>query len=329
MERNLYMNPLKIGVIGTGHMGKNHVRNILEERRFELVGIYDKDERQSTEVADKYSVKRFEGLDKLLESVDAVIVAVPSSLHKEIGLKAAEYGVHALIEKPLATNSVDAQIIAEAFKQKGLKLAVGHIERFNPVFKELHKLAENSDIFYIEACRYSPFSSSGRIVDVSVIEDLMIHDVDLVCNLMGGIPIVEIYGMGGAVKSHQADFATCVLKFAGTAHAVVNASRISQNKERTIDVHTADSCIRADLIAKTLYVYKNTDMTIDVSHDNSYKQEGLVQKIYVPIQEPLRGELIAFYEAVAKDAPIVVDGMLGVKAIEICEEVTRQLNIQG
>lgn len=321
------MNMIKIGVIGTGNMGRNHVRNLSEEKRFDFVGVYDSNRELARNVAEKYDVKAFESAEELLENVDAVTIAVPSSLHKNMALKAAEHGVHALVEKPLATTSNDAKIIVEAFQEKNLKLAVGHIERFNPVFKELQKLVKYEEIFFIEANRYSPFSGSGRITDTSVVEDLMIHDVDLVCALMEGRKVTSIHGRGEAIRSNQTDFATCLMDFGGKAHAVVNASRISQNKERLITVHTANSCICADLLAKTLNVYKSTNLTVDLSRDNSYVQDGLVQRVYVPIEEPLRAELIAFHSSIVNNTPILTDGGAGINAIRICEEVARRARL--
>ena len=323
------MRQLKICVIGTGHMGRNHVRNLVEEKRFHLTGIYDKDIEQAKEVAEKYNIEVFEDIDVLLDKVDAAIVAVPSSLHKEVALKVAEHGVHALIEKPLATTSEDAKTIMDVFNQKGLKLAVGHIERFNPVFRELKKLVNPQDIFYVEASRYSPFSGSGRITDTSVVEDLMIHDIDLVCALMEGMKVTSVHGRGESIRSGQIDFATCLLDFNGKAHAVVNASRISQNKERIITVHTKDACYCADLLAKTLNIYKSTNLLVDISHENSYKQDGIIQKVYVPIEEPLRAELVAFYDAVINEAMIAVDGIMASEAISICEEVANRAKKGG
>ncbi|MBC5744957.1 Gfo/Idh/MocA family oxidoreductase [Lachnospiraceae bacterium MD308] len=325
------MKTLKIGVIGTGHMGRNHVRNFSEEKRFDFVGLYDSNTEMAKFLAEKYDVKAFESIDGLLENVEAVTIAVPSSKHKEIALAAAEHGVHALVEKPLATTSEDAEEITNVFRKRNLKLTVGHIERFNPVFRELQKLVKDEEIFFIETNRYSPFSNSGHITDTSVVEDLMIHDVDLVCALMtegGGKKLTSIHGRGETIRSGQTDFATCLMDFGGQAHAVVNVSRISQNKERLITVHTANSCICADLLAKTLNIYKSTNLTVDLSRDNSYVQDGLVQRVYVPIEEPLRAELIAFYESVVNGAPIKTDGAAGINAIKICEEVANRAKMQ-
>lgn len=315
---------LKIGVIGTGNMGRNHVRNLVAEKKFEMVGFYDVDQKQASETLQRYGTRAFESIEALLDEVEAVVIAVPSSLHKDVALLAAERGVHALVEKPLATTCEEALIIRQVFEEKGLTLAVGHIERFNPVFKELKKLVESEDIFFIEACRFSPYSNSGRITDASVVEDLMIHDVDLVCALMDGKEVTSIHGRGESVRSKRTDFATCIMDFGGKAHAVINASRVSQNKVRTITVHTAEGCICADLLAKTLEIYKSTNMTMDLTRDNSCRQEGIVQKFYVPIEEPLRTELIAFYESVVNHAPVIVSGEAGINAIKVCEQVVHR-----
>ncbi len=323
------MELLKIGVIGTGHMGRNHVRVISNDKRFEFVGVYDSNRDQSLEVASRFGVKCYDNVDDLLDDVEAVVVAVPSSIHKDVALNVVKHKVHALIEKPLATTSEDAKLIVDAFEKNNLTLAVGHIERFNPVFKELKKITQSEKVVYIEACRYSPFSGSGRIKDTTVVEDLMIHDVDLVCALMGEKKLTSIHGRGESVVSGKTDFATCLMDFEGKAHAIVNASRISQNKERSIFVHTEDSCMHADLLSKSLEVFKSSNLIIDLSKDNSYKQDGVVQKIFVPIEEPLQAELISFYDSIVSNRPVVVDGYMGLRAIEICEVVAKRCMTGG
>ncbi len=320
------MESLKIGVIGTGHMGVNHVRNLSDEKRFDLVGIYDVDYDQASSVAETYGTRAYENMDGLLEDVKAVVIAVPSSLHKEIGLIAASHGVHALIEKPLATNSEDATILTKVFDDAGLKLQVGHIERFNAVVQEMKKILKDKDIFYIEAHRYSAFSGSGRISDVSVIEDLMIHDVDIVCDLMEPYEVIDIRGNGEKIRSGSTDFATCMLDFSSNAHAVINASRVSQDKERAINVHTADCIISADLLAKTLTITKNAELIIGDDASWSYKQDAVVQKVFVPIVEPLRSELQSFYNAVQNGGRVLVDGHIGLRAIKICEKVVKRVS---
>lgn len=318
------MQQLKIGVIGTGHMGVNHVRNLSDEKRFDLVGIYDVNHEQAVSVAETYDTKAYETLEGLLDDVEAVVIAVPSSLHKEVGLLVAEKGIHALIEKPLAPNSEDAEILTKAFKDAGLKLQVGHIERFNAAVQEARKILKDKEIFYIEAHRYSAFSGSGRISDVSVIEDLMIHDIDIVCDLMEPSEVVDIRGNGEIIRSSSTDFATCMLDFSSNAHAVINASRVSQDKERTIQVHTADSIVSIDLLTKTLTITQNTELIVGKDDSVKYKQDSVVQKVFVPIIEPLRSELQSFYEAVVNDGKILVDGDVAIRAIKICEKAVER-----
>ncbi len=317
---------LKIGVIGTGHMGRNHVRNIASEPSlFDFIGIFDSSPEQAEKIASEYSVKAFSNLDELLDQVDAVVIAVPSSLHKEIGLRVAAHHVHALIEKPLATTAADAIELTEAFAKNDLKLQVGHIERFNPVIIELKKLLDNTKVFYIEAHRYSPFSGSGRITDVSVVEDLMIHDVDLICYLMDPNKVTDIRANGEIIRSNASDFATCMLDFDNKAHAVICASRVSQSKERAISIHTSESFIYADLLTRSLSITKNTDIVVDASNSNTYTQEGVVQRVFVPSAEPLRLELIAFQKSVTENAPITANGEVGIEAVRICEEANKRI----
>lgn len=317
---------LDIAVIGTGKMGKNHIRILSTNPCFNLVGIYDINTAAANEVAKIYNTVAFTNLDELLSKVKAAIVVVPSSLHKEIAIKVANAGVNAFVEKPLATNSIDAIEIVNTFKEKKLKLQVGHIERFNTVFIELNKLLKPSDIFYIEIHRYSPFSGSGRISDVSVVEDLLIHDVDLASQIMNGVNISSIKSFGEIIKSDKLDFVTCVLTFENNAHAVINSSRVSQYKERTITVHAKDAVYFVDLVAKTLTVYKDTNLKIDIDKNSSFIEDSVIQKIHVPNEEPLRLELLSFYNAIINDESIIVDGSVATNAIKICEKVLEGVN---
>ena len=136
--------------------------------------------------------------------------------------------------------------------------------------------------------------------------------------------ITSIHGRGEDVLSGQTDFATCLLDFGGKAHAIISASRVSQNKERSITVHTAENCLRADLLSRTLEIFKSTNLTVDLAKDYSYRQDGIVQKVYVPIEEPLRAELIAFYESIVEEKPIESNGETAIRAIEICEQVANR-----
>lgn len=317
------MRQLHIGVIGVGNMGRNHVRILSEEERyFHLAGVYDADCARAQKIAEQFGTTAFEEIDLLLQAVEAVVIAVPSSLHRAVGLLAAERGVHALIEKPLAMNSGEAEELCRAFATSGKKLTVGHVERFNPVYTELSKLLRHEEIIAIEARRYSPFD--GRIKDANVVEDLMIHDIDLVCNLMEGHTVVRQSSLGQAVRSKRLDFAHCALRFDNGVQASVSASRVTQGKIRELNVHTCGGFITADLLAKTLQVSRSTNMVIDEGQESSYRQESVTEKIFVPIIEPLRAELISFYDAAVNDRPVKVDGQTAARIIALCEKVTKQ-----
>lgn len=320
------MKRLRIGVIGCGHMGCNHVRILSEEFCFELVGIYDNSEERAEKISEQFHVKAFENPEELLEETEAVVIAVPSSLHREMAFLAAEHHVHALVEKPIALNASDAELIVNKFSEEGLKLAVGHVERFNPVIAELEKILNSAQVFFMEAHRYSPFSGSGRITDTSVVEDLMVHDIDLVCGLMKPYRVKDVRGNGEKIQSDRTDFATCMLDFGENAHAVINASRVSQNKERSLTVHMQDSCIYADLLTRTLSISRNTNIIVDGLNANSYTQDSVVQKIFVPSREPLREELLSLYNSIVQDKPVKVNGEAGLEAVRICEEVVRRID---
>lgn len=316
------MRQLRIGLIGVGNMGRNHLRILAEESGyFSLAGIYDADLTRAQNLAEQYRTEAFPNAEELLNQVEAVIIAVPSSLHKEFGLLAASHGVSALIEKPLAITSSDAGQLTQAFAMHECKLAVGHVERFNPVVTVLKKILQHEEIIAIEARRYSPFD--GRIGDASVVEDLMIHDIDLVCNFMKDHSIVELLGIGQIIKSSRLDFAQSMIRFDNGVQAAVSASRVTEDKVRELDIHTRDSFIKADLLAKTLQINKRTNMIIDGGHDNSYKQDSVIQKIFVPIIEPLRAELIAFYNVLVGGGNIEVDGTSATHVISICESIIK------
>lgn len=316
------MRQLKIGVIGVGNMGKNHLRILTEETsRFSVVGIYDVDFARAKKIAEQYGTIPFSNADALLKKVEAIVIAVPSSLHKELGLLAASYQVSALIEKPLAITSKDASELNRAFISCNCKLAVGHVERFNPVIVELKKILQHEEMIAIEVRRYSSFD--GRIKDASVVEDLMIHDIDLVCNLMKGHQIVELSGFGQIIKSNSLDFVHSMMKFDNGVQATVCASRVTEDKIRELHIHTRDSFIKADLLAKTLQISKRTNMIIDEGYESSYKQDGTIQKIFVPIIEPLRAELLSFYNAVVYDGCVETDGEMAANVISICENISQ------
>lgn len=324
------MKKVKMGVIGVGNMGSNHVRIICsEDSRFELVGLYDIDASGAKAVAERFKTKLYTDVYSLLNDIDAVSIAVPSTMHKMYGELAAINHVHALIEKPLAVTSSDAKDLTDNFKKNDALLQVGHVERYNPVIIELKKIIEKENPFFIEVHRYAPFTGSGRITDTSVIEDLMIHDIDIVCHLMWPKLVTDIRANGEIIKSDKIDFATCMLDFGDKAHAILSTSRVFQGKERRIELHSENAFITADLLERKLQISKSTELYIDTKGRNSYKQDGIVQKVYVPIEEPLREEFISFHKSITEGLPVEMGGYEAIQAIEICEEINKRIDLRG
>ena len=319
---------IRIGVIGTGNMGRNHVRILREEwGRFHLVGIYDADPQRAGKIACTYGTEAFSSMDALLDNVEAVVVAVPSSLHPSVGGHVAARGKHALIEKPLALSSREAEALTQSFTKAGCLLAVGHVERFNPVVVELKKVLRNESIIALEARRYGSFD--GRISDANVVEDLMIHDIDLADALLDHPPLKAVWGCGRMVKSGRLDHVNAMIQYENGLQADLGASRVAQNKIREILVHSESGLFEANLLTRSLLVYRNTNMVIEDGTECAYKQDSVIQRVFVPSVEPLRAELLAFADAVDGAGPVAVDGTTAARAIQICERVVQQCTLAG
>lgn len=317
------MNQINVGVIGAGSMGKNHLRLYSELPQFNLVGYFDPSDN-SSQYASLYATTQFSTIDELLEKVDAVSVAAPSSLHKEIGLHVASKKKHALIEKPLALNYTDAKLLAEAFKDAGTILMVGQIERFNPVVSELAKiLSTEEDVVAINIQRCSPWN--GRISDADVIQDLMIHDIDLLINLLDSSKVEKVSAFGRIVKSekNQIDYAQAILQFSSGAISSLVASRITEDKIREIVIHTKDSLISANLLNQSLTITKRTNYT-DSHHSALYKQENITERVFVSPVEPLKQEIVTFADAInGSSMDYFVSGESACESIRILEEITK------
>lgn len=314
---------IRIGVIGTGNMGRNHVRILREERgRFQLAGVYDADPRRAEKIARTYETEAFPSVDALLDRVEAVVVAVPSSLHPSVGGQVAARGKHALIEKPLALSSREAEALTQAFANAGCLLAVGHVERFNPVIVELKKVLRHESIIALEARRYGSFD--GRIADANVVEDLMIHDIDLMDALLDHPPLKSVWGCGRMVKSGRLDHVNAIVQYENGLQADLGASRVAQNKIREILIHSESGLFEANLLTRSLLVYRNTNMVIEDGTESAYKQDSVIQRVFVPIVEPLRAELLAFADAIDGEQPVAVDGVTAARAIQICERIVQQ-----
>ena len=214
-------------------MGRHHTRILSQFKDIELIGISDINVERGLELASRYHTRFFENYRELLPYVDAVCIAVPTKLHHQVGLHCLQAGIHVLLEKPIAASITEAESLVNAAAEAKRILQVGHIERFNPAFVELIKVAQTEEILAVESRRMSPYSQ--RANDVSVVLDLMIHDIDLLLELTAS-PVVKLTASGSsAADSGYLDYVTATLGFANGVVATLTASKITHSKIRFLD----------------------------------------------------------------------------------------------
>lgn len=238
------MRPLRTCVVGVGRVGAEHARILSELVGSRLVGIHDIDGNRGEEIARKLNVQHFPALDSLLAETEAVVVAVPTAAHAEVTRAALEAGNHVLVEKPPAATLEQADRLIRAAEERSLHLGVGHVERFNGAVRLARRFL-NGPLF-IESLRLSPFP--GRGTDVTVVLDLMIHDIDLVLGLVG-CPVATVHAVGVPVISGSVDIANARLLFENGAVANITASRVSAERKRRLRLFQPSGYMSLDLIA--------------------------------------------------------------------------------
>ncbi len=235
--------PLAVGVIGVGALGRHHARHLAASPEARLVGVFDVDMERAAEVATATECRAFATLDELLDKVRAVTVAVPTPFHAEVGLAVLRRGVPLLMEKPLAASLPEAdELIAEAARQR-IQLQVGHIERFNQALRAAEPWLHQP--LYVESHRLASFQPRGT--DVAVVLDLMIHDLDLILHLTGGMEAVDVRASGVAVLSPHLDMANARVEFEGGVVANVTASRVARDRVRRLRIFQANGYLSLDL----------------------------------------------------------------------------------
>ncbi|RLI84463.1 gfo/Idh/MocA family oxidoreductase [Archaeoglobales archaeon] len=286
---------IDVGVIGVGAIGKHHARVYSEIDTVNLVGVSDINENVGKEVANTFKTKFYTDYIELLEKVDAVSIAVPTSLHVDVGVVAAKHGVHMLVEKPIADSITNAErLIKEARKNK-VKMMVGHIERFNPailVLKDLAKKGELGDILTMMAERVGPYSP--RIRDVGIIIDLAVHDIDTISYIYEK-RAKEVYTIAGNSFHTSEDHASILLKFPGNRAGIINTNWLTPKKIRKLTSVGTGSVARVDYLSQDLELIKS---------------DGIFG-IDVPKKEPLRNEIEEFLRCIEegkKPSPSGEDG---------------------
>lgn len=300
---------MKVGVIGTGSMGKNHARIYATlTDQCELVGVYDVNRHNAAAVAEQYGVTAFTSLQALLDNVEAVSIAVPTDRHYEVGMQCIAQKVHMLMEKPITETAEQAKSLIKAAKEQQIVMQVGHIELFNPVVKMLNQLIAREKIVSVEMRRLRPLEP--RLNRVDVVSDTMIHDIYILFQLLGR-KIDEVYAAG---KQHEGvtKYAAAFLKFSSGEVAQLTASFWSSEMERTIRVVTRKHVFTADLL-------KNSLVKSSLLHSDDSK------KIPIVAEEPLREEIIHFLHCVRENHPPLAVGDDGLIALELANQVICQI----
>ncbi|MHC1569760.1 MAG: Gfo/Idh/MocA family oxidoreductase [Candidatus Syntropharchaeales archaeon] len=304
------MKKISAGVIGIGNMGKNHVRVYSELKDAEEVYAFDTDHRNLNEV-EAHGAISCSSIDELLERVDVVSICVPTGGHLEVAKRVVESGVHALIEKPITRTVKEGEELLELLKDEGqgLTVGIGHIERFNPIVGEIKNIIRAP--LYAEFKRHNP--TSMRITDASVIEDLMVHDIDIIFNVLFS-GTYEVFSAGNN------DLCKALIKF-GASVVSISASRKSSKKIRTIYIEEEDFTIEGNFMNQEIYVYHKPERYGIESE--RYMQENIIEKVLVNKVEPLKEELKAFVKATRKSEAFEVTPVQAVNNLRVCEAIRR------
>ena len=323
------MSKIKVGVIGTGHLGKLHTKMFKSIDYCELVGIYDSNPNQAEDVSKEYSVPAINSLDELLKQIDAASISATTTSHYELAKKCFENGIHVFIEKPITASIKEAEELLEICEKKKLNLQVGHIERFNPALVAMEKYIDEPR--FIQTDRLAQFNPRGT--DVAVVLDLMIHDIDIILSLVKS-DVIDVQANGVAVVSDHLDIANARLQFENGAVANVTASRISQKKMRKMRIFQRDSYIALDFVTGVAEAYRLLPPDTEINPNLiSFGEIGVGEKrkklVYEqPEQKELNAlqhELQLFINSIINGTKPVVSGIDGLRALKVAEIIIQKI----
>lgn len=313
---------IKIGVIGLGHMGNYHASVVGSISDAQLIAVADPNENNWAKIKNDAVIKTHT-CDAWLDFVDAVIIAVPTGMHYSLAKQCLEAGKHVLLEKPMTNTLEQAQDLIALAHKNNKALHIGHIERFNGAVQELKKIMSNP--LLIECHRMGPFNA--RVSQDSVVLDLMIHDIDLIMNLVDA-EVVNVSAHGTKIYSSSCDIATAQITFSNGCVATISSSRASQIKKRSMAVHQQDAFINLDFTTQDLAIYRQTSSRIDIAADQlKYRQESTVEHVFVFKDNPLRQEIIHFLTAV-KNGTNLWNSDRDLKALSLTFEIESLLGLR-
>lgn len=308
---------IRAAVVGVGHMGQYHVNIYSELNDVDLVGVCDSSEERAGEIASRYNTAAYTDYHELLDKVDVVTIAVPTSLHYEVSKPFVEKGIHVLLEKPIANRLEEATALFELADKKGVHLQIGHVERFNGAVQEIKKVIK--DPLVLEFRRVGPFTS--RISDAGVVMDIMIHDIDIALNLIDS-KVKSINAMGGKAYTDREDFASCQLLFENGCLANFISSRVTQEKVRTLAISQKDAYVFLDFNEQDIQIHRQAASHYFMSREElRYKQESFIERIFVHKGNPLKYEVQHFLDCAMRKADRHISAKSELRSLKIALRV--------
>ena len=317
---------LKVGVFGVGHLGKFHLNNWKEIEGVKLVGFYDPSEQTAKDVVEKYGIKRYNDLDKLIDACDAIDIVAPTNHHFYLCEKVIRKGKHVFVEKPMANTIDEGRLLVNMAREANIKMQVGHVERFNPAFIAIKDM--NLNPMFIEVHRLAQFNPRGT--EVSVILDLMIHDIDIILNLVKS-DVKNISASGVAVLTDTPDIANVRMEFNNGCVANLTSSRISMRKMRKMRMFQKDSYIAIDFLEKKTEIIKlKQEVDKDVfSFDIATPNGSKTIAVFTPPVEDtnaIKLELESFKNSIVNNTPTVVSEIDGFLAMEVAHQILNKIS---
>jgi predicted dehydrogenase len=317
---------LKVGIFGVGHLGKFHITNWKEIEGVKIIGFFDPNNDNANEVINTHGLKRFSDEEKLIEACDVIDVITPTDLHYEVCMMAIRKGKHVFVEKPLAHTLQEGKDLVNMVREAGVKMQVGHVERFNPAYLALKEM--NLNPMFIEVHRLAQFNPRGT--EVSVILDLMIHDIDIILSLVKS-DVKSISASGVAVMTDTPDIANVRIEFNNGCVANLTSSRISMKKMRKVRLFQKDAYIGIDLLEKKTEIIKlkqpeDVDaFSFDIDTPNGKKTIAIANPSIEPLNA-IKLELTSFVDAIVNNKPTVVSEIDGYLAMEVAHKILDKIN---
>ncbi len=319
------MERVKAGIIGVGHMGQYHVGAYMEIHFVDVVGVADINEERLKAVRRQYDIQGFTDYRELLPLVDVVTVAVPTREHFRVAKDAIEAGVHVLVEKPIAPNLEEARELFRLAKERGVALHVGHVERYNGAVQELMKIVTNP--LLVEARRLGPFVK--RVQDDGVVLDLMIHDIDIVLGLVKS-EVKHIEASGISYYTDKGDVALVHLTFESGCVATLTASRVTQNKIRTMAVSQDDFYVFLNFTEQDIHIHRQASSEARRTRDElRYKQSSIIEQVFVHKENPLKLEILDLINCGLNHQCPIVSVERELKSLSIALEIEKILKDKG